>query len=153
MEAEFASAQTKWSGNVVRGAYLPVEIFAGPRRKYNRLSLDAVTRITLTKWKRNGGSFSCHRRGRAWAAPRGKSFAGRPAAFSKGGEAPPEACSILFRNGFLCRFFTLYCIGTDRLACAESEEIWLILKVIRNIFLYLTVSRLKKVLTAAFPLL
>ena len=35
------------SGNGVKGAYLPVEIFAPKGRKYNRLPLDGVTRITL----------------------------------------------------------------------------------------------------------
>ena len=40
------------SGNGVKGAYLPVEIFAFGR-KYNRLPLDRVTRITLLSWKGN----------------------------------------------------------------------------------------------------
>ena len=39
-----------WSGNGVKGAYLPVEIFAD-RRKYNRLPLDGETRNTLAHRK------------------------------------------------------------------------------------------------------
>ena len=39
-----------WSGNGVKGAYLPVEIFAD-RRKYNRLPLDGETRDTLSHRK------------------------------------------------------------------------------------------------------